>query len=88
MGNVSQVVPSLQPFVAVASPGASEHSPEFALAAASEAGHQGLLDGAKALALTGVDLLANRRALARVKEEFMKQKTIEGACHRVNIGLY
>jgi hypothetical protein len=78
MGNVSQVVPSLQPFVAIASPGVSEHSPEFALAAASEAGHQGLLDGAKALALTGVDLLASRRVVARVKEEFLKQKPIKG----------
>jgi amidohydrolase len=78
MGNVSQVVPSLQPFVAIASPGASEHSPEFALAAASEAGHQGLIDGAKALALTGADLLANRGAMKRVKEEFLKQKPMKG----------
>jgi len=78
MGNVSQVVPSLQPFVAIASSEVSEHSAEFALAAASEAGHQGLLDGAKALALTVVDLLANRGAIARVKEEFLSQKTKGG----------
>jgi amidohydrolase len=73
MGNVSQVVPGIQPLVAIASPGVSEHSPEFEIAAASEAGHQGLLDGAKALALTGVDLLAKRGAMARVKEEFYYQ---------------
>ncbi|HJX69682.1 MAG TPA: M20 family metallopeptidase [Dehalococcoidia bacterium] len=74
MGNVSQVVPSLQPFVAIAPPQVSEHSPEFAAAAASEAGHQGLVDGAKALALTVVDLLADREAIARVKEEFLRTK--------------
>ena len=76
MGNVSQAVPSLHPFVAIASPEVLEHSPEFAAAAASEAGHQGLMDGAKALALTGVDLLANRELLDRVKEDFVKQKGV------------
>lgn len=74
MGNVSQVVPSLHPIIAIAFPGVSEHSPEFAAAAASEAGHQGLMDGAKALALTGVDLLADREEIARVKEEFLRVK--------------
>ena len=74
MGNVSQVVPSLHPFVAIAPPGVLEHSPEFAAAAASEAGHQGLLDGAKALALTGMDLLASRDLLDGVKAEFLKMK--------------
>ncbi len=71
MGNVSQVVPSLQPLVAIVSPEVSGHSSEFAAAAASEAGHRGLLDGARALALTGVDLLADRQVIARVKEGFL-----------------
>jgi amidohydrolase len=72
MGNVSQVVPAIHPFVAIASPGVCEHSPEFAAAAASEAGHQGLLDGAKALALTIVDLLSDTEAMSRVREEFQQ----------------
>ena len=72
MGNVSQVVPAIQPFVAIASPGVWVHSPEFAAAAASEMGHQGLLDGAKALALTVADLLAYPEAIAKVKEEFLQ----------------
>ncbi len=74
MGNVSQAVPSLHPIVAIASPGVLEHTPGFAAAAASEAGHQGLLDGAKALALTGVDLLVERETIARVKEDFLQEK--------------
>ena len=74
MGNVSQAVPSLHPIVAITSPGVLEHTQGFTAAAASEAGHQGLLDGAKALALTGVDLLADREAIARVKENFLEVK--------------
>jgi amidohydrolase len=73
MGNVSQVVPSLHPYMAIAPPGVLEHSPEFAAAAASEAGHRGLLDGAKALALTATDLLMDRQLLDRVRE-FSKEK--------------
>lgn len=74
MGNVSQAVPSLHPFVAIADPQVLEHSPEFAAAAASEAGHRGLLDGAKALALTGTDLLTDQRLLDKVREDFSRDK--------------
>ena len=70
MGNVSQVVPSIHPTVAIAPPGVSLHSVDFALAAASEAGHEGLLDAAKALAMTVADLLSEPEALAKVKEDF------------------
>ena len=73
VGNVSQVIPTIHPSVAVASPGVSLHSADFALAAASEAGHKGLLDAAKALAMTVADLLSEPEALAKVKEEFCHQ---------------
>jgi amidohydrolase len=73
MGNVSQVVPGIHPGVAIASPEVVIHSPEFALAAASEAGIKGMLDAAKALAMTVVDLAASPENLARVKKEFGKK---------------
>ena len=73
MGNVSQVVPSIHPFVAIAPVEVANHSPQFALAAASEAGTHGLLDAAKALAMTVVDLVANPEIVSKVKEEFSKQ---------------
>jgi amidohydrolase len=73
MGNVSQVVPGIHPGVAIASPKVTNHSPEFALAAASEAGIRGMLDAAKALAMTIVDLAASPGTVARVKQEFDKQ---------------
>jgi amidohydrolase len=73
MGNVSQVVPSIHPFVAIAPVEVANHSPQFASAAASEAGIHGLLDAAKALATTVVDLTANAEIANQVKQEFQQQ---------------
>lgn len=69
-GNVSQLVPATSAIIAIAGAGTQLHSPEFAAAAASEAGIKGMLDGARALALTVVDLLASPAALGEIKEEF------------------
>ena len=74
MGNVSQLVPSIHPFVAIAGHEVLIHSTEFATAAASERGMKGLLDAAKAVAMTVVDLLADPATLAKVKEEFQQGK--------------
>ena len=70
MGNVSQLVPSIHPSVAVAEREISIHSPQFTSAAASAAGIKGMLDAAKALAMTVVDLAGNPETVARIKEEF------------------
>ena len=74
MGNVSQLVPSIHPFVAIANKEVAIHSPQFASAAASEAGIKGMLDAARALAMTIVDLLANPETVVKVKEEFEQGK--------------
>ena len=74
MGNVSQLVPGIHPLVAIAPVNVLGHSPEFASAAASEKGTRGLLDAAKALAMTVVDLVANPEIVTRVKEEFRRGK--------------
>jgi hypothetical protein len=68
---VSMLVPTIHPMVAIAPPQVSVHSPEFADAAASEDGMSGLLDGAKALAMTTVDLIARPGLMARVKQKFL-----------------
>jgi amidohydrolase len=70
MGNVSQIVPSIHPYVAIAPKEVVSHSPEFAAAAASETGIKGMLDGAKALAMTVVDLVASPEIVNRIKREF------------------
>jgi amidohydrolase len=72
MGNVSQLVPSIHPSVAVAPSDVSIHSPRFATAAASEDGIQGMIDAAKALALTVVDLFASPESVSRARKEFIQ----------------
>ena len=74
MGNVSQAVPSLHAFVAIAPPEVVEHSPEFAEAAGSDAGQQGLIDGARALALTAADLISSPDLLEEARQEFASAK--------------
>jgi amidohydrolase len=70
MGNVSQVIPAIHPSVAICSPDVLLHSTEFAIAASSESAHKGLMDAAKALAMTIVDLLGDPQTIERVKDEF------------------
>ena len=74
VGNVSALVPTIHPMIAIAPPDVLPHSPEFATAAAAEEGNRGLLDGAKALAMTVVDLIAQPEIMARIKEEFFAAK--------------
>jgi hypothetical protein len=71
MGNVSQVVPSIHPTIAIASPEVLIHTPEFAAAAASEAGYEGLMDAAKALAMTVADIL-QPGMLDGIRQEFCR----------------
>jgi amidohydrolase len=70
MGNVSQIVPSIHTSVAIAPPGESEHTAEFAGYAATERGLTQSLRAADALAMTAIDLLASPDTLAAVKQEF------------------
>jgi amidohydrolase len=69
MGNVSQLVPSIHPTIAIASSEVLIHTPEFASAAASEAGHEGLMDAAKTMAMTVADIL-QPGMLDKIKQEF------------------
>ena len=73
MGNVSQVVPSIHASVAIAPDEVSTHTPEFAKAAASEAGHAALVDAAKAMAMTAVDVLSKPETLTSIKEAFRQK---------------
>jgi amidohydrolase len=71
VGNVSQVIPTIHPSIAIVSPDVLLHSKEFVPAAASELGHKGILDAAKALAMTVADLLSDPEVLQEVKSEFL-----------------
>jgi amidohydrolase len=78
IGNVSQVVPTIHPYVAIASEDTGGHTVEFREAAVSEAGHEGLIIAAKALAMTAVDLLAEPTCLIQVQEAFSEQRRQAG----------
>lgn len=71
-GNVSVLVPTIHPMIAIAPAQISVHSPEFAAAAVSQEAARGLLDGAKALAMTAVELIARPESMAEVRAEFSK----------------
>jgi metal-dependent amidase/aminoacylase/carboxypeptidase family protein len=58
MGNVSYLVPSIHPMVAVAPAGVSIHSHEFARYAGGPDGDVAVVIGAKAMAMTIADLWA------------------------------
>ena len=70
MGNVSYLVPSIHPMIAVAPYGTPIHTPEFATHAKSDSGDKAVIDGAKIMAMTIVDLWANRTTMDAAQSEF------------------
>ena len=56
MGNVSQVVPAIHPYVGIGSLPALNHQPEFAAHCVGPDAEQALLDAATALAWTALDI--------------------------------
>lgn len=74
MGNVSQVVPAIHPYIGLNEPGLIAHTTAFADKTITDEGHQVLIDGALALAKTGYDVLRNPDLLKEIQAEFNKQK--------------
>ncbi len=74
VGNVSQVVPTIQPMLQISPREVTCHMAAFAEAAISDAGHRGMLLAAKAMAMTVVDLLVEPAHLAHLTSEFRGQK--------------
>lgn len=72
MGNVSQVAPSIHPFISIAPPGTAWHSTESALAACSPEAHEAALKTAKAFGMTVIDLASDPSLTAGIREEFQK----------------
>jgi amidohydrolase len=68
MGNVSQVVPAIHPYIGIDSLPAVNHQPEFAAAAATAAADRAVLDAATALALTVADVASDLEQRARLLE--------------------
>ncbi len=70
MGNISQLVPSIHPMIKVAPAGVAIHSHEFARWAAAPEGDAAVLDGAKAMAMTAIDVWTDAALLADARRAF------------------
>ena len=72
VGNVSRIVPTIQPLVAIAPDDIQLHSPDFARVAATGEALDILLDAGKAMAMTAADILAGEATAEEIQEEFRK----------------
>src|SRR5438094_885058 len=72
MGNVSHVVPALHPTIGIAPSEVPGHSQAFLEASGSPRGYQAMIDAAKALAMTGADLLSDPELVEQAKGEFRR----------------
>lgn len=70
MGNVSNVVPAIHPYIGIGCFNTAAHTKEFAEATVTDAAHEALVQGASALALTGYEVIKDRGLLIDIKEEF------------------
>lgn len=73
MGNVSNVVPAIHPYIGIGCTDAVSHSKEFAEATVTDEAHEALIHGAEALALTGYDIIKNEELLESIKKEFSNE---------------
>jgi len=74
VGNVSQVIPAIQPMVQIAPEGTPIHSRAFAEAAVKPLARDGMLKAAKIMAMTTCDLLANPTLVKEARREFEAMK--------------
>jgi amidohydrolase len=70
VGNVSQVLPTIQPLVKIAPDGTAIHSRAFEAAAVTPLARQGMLLAARAMAATTFDLLERPERIEQARREF------------------
>ena len=75
MGNVSQVVPAIHPFIAIAPKGMALHSIESAEASASPQAYEATINAAKALGMTAIDIFTEPKLTKKIKKEFAQANT-------------
>lgn len=78
MGNLSYLVPSIHPMLQVAPSGVSLHSAEFAEYTAGDAANAAILDGAKIMAMTAIDMWLSDSLQAQVHQAFGSGVVPEG----------
>jgi metal-dependent amidase/aminoacylase/carboxypeptidase family protein len=83
MSNVSHRVPVLHGTIACAPPHIMLHTREFTAAAVSPQGDQAVIDGAKALAMTAIDLLTDAGLRHRTAQAFTASTDRSQQQHRI-----
>lgn len=73
IGNVSQRVPAIHPYLAICEKGIGGHTPQFAEAAASERADELVATGSILLAWTAADVLLRPEVRERLRETFREQ---------------
>ena len=78
MGNLSYLVPSIHPMLQVAPHGVSLHSAQFAEFTASKDADKAVLDGAKIMAMTAIDMWLSETLNSEVQQAFGDGAVPEG----------
>jgi len=81
MGNVSQILPAIHPYIGIAPEGTPGHSTAFRDAAATPEAHAAALFAAKAMALVAIDALADGTLIGQARADFearRAQGTVKG----------
>jgi amidohydrolase len=78
MGNISHLVPSIHPMIQVAPTGTAIHTVDFAEAARSARGDDAVVDGAKIMAMTAIDLWLSGELLDAARAEFDTYPAADG----------
>ncbi|MSO58790.1 MAG: M20 family peptidase [Ilumatobacteraceae bacterium] len=75
MGNVSHLVPSIHPMIAIAPQGTAIHTEDFATYARSHSADKAILDAAKAMVMTAIDFWTSAQRQALVAEVFSRENS-------------
>jgi hypothetical protein len=73
IGDVSQLVPTIHPYLQICKPGIGGHTPEFEQAAGSARADELTATGATALAWTAADVLLRPDVREELRETFRQQ---------------
>src|SRR5690606_18230722 len=72
IGNVSLKIPTIHSYIKIADKGVNTHSIDFTKAANSPRAHKQMIKAAKAMALTGYDILTDEKLRRDIYEEFSR----------------
>lgn len=75
MGNISQLVPSIHPMIAITDRGTPIHTEAFAAAARRASADRAVLDGAKAMVMTAIDFWTSASMRDRVRSDFEERRS-------------